>query len=337
MKINKKKYKLRKTTSVKATSSGQSPENISGETNNIQPVISEEGLRPRNILIDYDTNLKDLYQELLKESYKDNPREIRMYVVDARNFSLEVIEKISEMINKRKLKVNLDAINCIDFTGLALFGLCVTGEVYFPNNTDIHMESINPIPKNELNRISKKISERTGVEATVVSELYNQKAIVEPVNIFPDFSNANIMENYISVDMDTDLDQLGKDLIALSNMGYTKHKILVINYARTFKITEIEKLSKIIKNLPFKVIPFMFKDNDMTELAFLLLCSNDTYLIEDEVEVTMDTIEPLSDEELKRISEVFAKFIGKDVEEILKYYENKDIIDLKKILDEKNK
>lgn len=187
MKHNKKKYKHRKTTGVQGIGTGKSPDNNSSETNNIQPVILEEVLRPRNILVDYDTNLDDLYQDMLDESYEKTPRAISMYVVDAREFLLEEVEGLSKMINKRNLIVNLNALDCIDFTGLALFALCVTGEVYFPYNTDIHMESLIPIPENELKRISKKISKRIGVEAKLVSRLYNQKSIVEPNVIFPEY------------------------------------------------------------------------------------------------------------------------------------------------------
>lgn len=330
------KNKLKKSYGVKATGSGQSAENNTGNINSDQPVRLEEYSKPRNILIDYDTNADDLYQDLLEESYEKTPRDITMYVVDAKEFSLEDIENLSEMINKRNLIVNLYAVKCIDFTGFALFGLCVTGEVNFSANTDIHMESLNSIPKNELDRISKKISERIDVEANVVSELYNQKAIVEPGVIFPDDSNTNNMENIISVNNDTDLHQLGIDLIAESNEDSTKHKLLKIDNAKTFKIAEIEKLGKIIKNLPLKVNTFISEDNDMTELTFALLCRNNSTFITAEVKTTMDTLEPLSDDELKRISEIIAKFTGKDAEEILKYYKNKDIIDLNMILKENN-
>ena len=330
------KKKLKKSSGVKATGSGQSAENNTGNINSDQPVRLEEYSKPRNILIDYDTNADDLYQDLLEESYEKTPRDITMYVVDAKEFSLEDIENLSEMINKRNLIVNLYAVKCIDFTGFALFGLCVTGEVNFSANTDIHMESLNSIPKNELDRISKKISERIDVEANVVSELYNQKAIVEPGVLFPDDSNANNMENIISVNNDTDLHQLGIDLITVSNEDSTKHKLLKIENAKTFKIAEIEKLGKIIKNLPIKVNTFISEDNDMTDLTFALLCRNNDIFITAEVITTMDTLEPLSDDELKRISEIIAKFTGKDVEEILKYYKNKDIIDLNMILKEKN-
>ncbi|MBK6536864.1 MAG: hypothetical protein IPG09_03495 [Ignavibacteria bacterium] len=95
-------------------------------------------------------------------------------------------------------------------------------------------------------------------------------------------------------------------------------------------------MGKIIKNLPIKVNTFVLEDMDMTELAFTLLCSNNSIFITAEVITTMDTLEPLSDDELKRISEIIAKFTGKDAEEILKYYKNKDIIDLNMILKEKN-
>lgn len=331
------KKKLKKSSGVKATGSGQSAENNTGNINSDQPVRLEEYSKPRNILIDYDTNADDLYQDLLEESYEKTPRDITMYVVDAKEFSLEDIENLSEMINKRNLIINLYAVKCIDFTGFALFGLCVTGEVYFSANTDIHMESLNSIPKNELDRISKKISERIDVEANVVSVLYNQKAIVEPGVLFPDDSNANNMENIITVNNDTDLHQLGIDLIAESNEdNNTKQKQLMINNAKTFKISEIEKLSNIIKNIPLKVHTFVLEDMDMTELAFTLLCSNSSIFITAEVKTTMDTLVPLSDDELKRISKIIAKFTGKDVEEILKYYKNKDIIDLNMILKEKN-
>ncbi len=330
------KKKLKKSSGVKATGSGQSAENNTGNINSDQPVRLEEYSKPRNILIDYDTNADDLYQDLLEESYGKTPRDITMYVVDAKEFSLEDIENLSEMINKRNLIVNLYAVKCIDFTGFALFGLCVTGEVNFSANTDIHMESLNSIPKNELDRISKKISERIDVEANVVSELYNQKAIVEPGVLFPDDSNANNMENIISVNNDTDLHQLGIDLITVSNEDSTKHKLLKIENAKTFKIAEIEKLGKIIKNLPIKVNTFISEDNDMTDLTFALLCRNNDIFITAEVITTMDTLEPLSDDELKRISKIIAKFMGKDAEEILKYYKNKDIIDLNMILKEKN-
>ena len=95
-------------------------------------------------------------------------------------------------------------------------------------------------------------------------------------------------------------------------------------------------MGKIIKNLPIKVNTFISEDNDMTDLTFALLCRNNDIFITAEVITTMDTLEPLSDDELKRISEIIAKFTGKDVEEILKYYKNKDIIDLNMILKEKN-
>ena len=178
------KKKLKKRSGVKASGSGQSSENNTDNINNDQPVRLEEYSKPRNMLIDYDTIKEDLYQDLLEESYKKTSREISMYVVDAREFSLEDIESLSKIINKRKLKVNLIAVRCIDFTELTLFALCVTGEVYFPKDTDIHMESINPIPKNVLKRISKKISKRIGVKAKVISKFYNDKAIVNPWDLF---------------------------------------------------------------------------------------------------------------------------------------------------------
>jgi hypothetical protein len=149
--------------------------------------------------------------------------------------------------------------------------------------------------------------------------------------------NERKMENIISVNKDTDLDQLGKDLTTDPKYVNFLKTILKIDNAKLFKIAEIEKLGKIIKNLPFKVCTFISEDNDMTELAMTILCSNDTYFIEEEVKITMETLELLSDEELKRISEVIAKFTGKDAEEIMKCYQNKDIIDLSMILREKNK
>ena len=94
------KKKLKKSSGVKATGSGQSAENNTGNINSDQPVRLEEYSKPRNILIDYDTNADDLYQDLLEESYGKTPRDITMYVVDAKEFSLEDIENLSEMINK---------------------------------------------------------------------------------------------------------------------------------------------------------------------------------------------------------------------------------------------
>jgi len=117
--------------------------------------------------------------------------------------------------------------------------------------------------------------------------------------------------NSILISEDTDLDQLGIDLIAESKKNNTKLKQLMINNAKTFKIPEIEKLGKIIKNIPLKVNTFVLEDTDMTGLTFALLCSNDSIFISAEVKTTMDTLEPLSDDELMRISEIIAKFTGK--------------------------
>jgi hypothetical protein len=333
-----------KTNGVNGAGSGKSPENNSGETNNILPVKQEEDLKPRNMLIDYDTNMDELYQDLLEESNKRDPRETTMYVVDARDFSFEEIENLSEVINKKKLIVNLTAVSCMDFTEATLFALCVTGEVNFPKDTHIHMESINPITKNELKRISKKISKRTGVEANVVSELYNQKAIVEPSAIFPDYSDFNKilnkiggnMENTISISKDTDLEQLGKELIAKSNNVNSVHTLLMIDNAKKFKISEIEKLGDVIKKIPLEVSTYVLNDMDLTEFALSNICLNKYKFLPKGVKITMDTLEPLSDEELKRISEVIAEFTEKDAEEISEYYKNRDIIDSYMFLTEKN-
>jgi len=332
------KHKNEKNTGVKDPGTGKSPENNSGETNNIQPIIPEEDLCSREIFIDYDTNINDLYEDLLEESYKVNPREITMSIFNARELSFEDIENLSEMIHKRKLKVNLHAEESLDFTELTLCALCVTGKRWFSYNTFLNMESIHSITKNELERISKKISKRTGVEANVVSELYNRKAFIEAWVIFSDdsFTN-NIVKNIgrnekktIIVNKDTDLVQLGKDLIADSYNGHPKATLLMIGNAKIFKISEIEKLSKIIRNIPLEVSTYVYDNIDLTELAMANLCRNKLFFILDVFNITMDTLEPLSEKELKRISKGITRFMGKDVEEIMKYYQNKDIIDLSK-------
>ena len=46
----------------------------------------------------------------------------------------------------------------------------------------------------------------------------------------------------------------------------------------------------------------------MTELTLFVLGTNNNRLIQDGVKVTMETQESLSNEELKRVSEIIAKF-----------------------------
>jgi len=173
-----------KKTGLKAAVNGRSTENNTENIYKNEIEIQEEDLRPRNILIDYDTYIKDLRQDLLQESYEITPREITMYVVDAREISIKDIESLSKMINNRNLIVNLFSVGNIDFTELTLFGLCVTGEVNFSDGSLINMDSLTSIPKDVLKRIAKKISKRTGVEAKTLIKFYKNKATVCPCEIF---------------------------------------------------------------------------------------------------------------------------------------------------------
>jgi hypothetical protein len=143
------------------------------------------------------------------------------------------------------------------------------------------------------------------------------------------------MKMTILISKDTDLDKLGKDLITESNTDNPKPTQLMINNARTFKIDKIEKLGKIIANIPLEVDTHALEDIDIKEFIFTLVCHNNDMVIPPGVKINMDSIEPISDEELKRISEIIANLTGKDVEEILEYYKNKDVIDPRTILHEK--
>jgi len=178
----KKKHK--KSSGVKASGSGQSAENNTDKLSDFPVIEPGENKIVRNIVIYNDTDINDLQQQVIDESHELEPRDIMYHVICAKQFPLKKIEDLGKTISKSNLIVDVNAVGKIDFIEFAFFALCVTGKVNFLEGCKIEMNSLSPIPKNVLKRISKKISKRTGVDAKVISKFYKDKAIVDPWDLF---------------------------------------------------------------------------------------------------------------------------------------------------------
>jgi len=177
-KNNKKKAGL------KSACSDMSAENNTDCIKNAPVKENGENKIVRNFIIYSDTDIYELGQEIIMESYKKDPKDFSLHVICAKQYTLNEIKDLGKTIYNSNLTVNVYATGNIDFIGFAFFALCVTGDVYFLEGSKIEMSSLTSIPKSELKRISKKISKRIGVKAKVISKFYNDKAIVDPWDLF---------------------------------------------------------------------------------------------------------------------------------------------------------
>jgi len=145
------------------------------------------------------------------------------------------------------------------------------------------------------------------------------------------------MKYTILICKDTDLDQVGNDLIAESNKDNPRLTQLMINNASTFKIQEMEKLGAIMAHIPLVVNIHILKEIDIRELAFTLICHNNDIIIPNGIKINMDSLEPMTDQELSIIVENIANLTKKDAKEIMKYYMNKDKIEIEFFLQEQDR
>jgi len=125
---------------------------------------------------------------------------------------------------------------------------------------------------------------------------------------------------------DTDLNVLGKELIAESNKDNPKMVNLIIDNARTYKPEEIEKLRSIILNIPIYVIVQALNNIDFTELVVLTSLNTGYINITEGCNIIMDSVEPFSEADLERVSKRIAVTSSKDADEISDYYKKKAVI-----------
>jgi hypothetical protein len=131
---------------------------------------------------------------------------------------------------------------------------------------------------------------------------------------------------------DTDLNDLGKEIIAESNKDNPKNVNLIIGNAKNFKIADIEKLRSIILSIHIDINVQAINNIDFTELLVLMFLNNGSLSISKGCNISMDSVVPISSTDLERISKMLAEFSSKDADEISNYYKNKAVIEPDEIL-----
>ncbi len=125
---------------------------------------------------------------------------------------------------------------------------------------------------------------------------------------------------------DTDLNVLGKELIAESNKDNPKMVNLIIDNARTYKLEEIDKLRSIILNIPIFIFVQAINNIDFTELVVLTSLNTGYINITEGCNIIMDSVEPFSEADLERVSKRIAVTSSKCADEISDYYKKKAVI-----------
>lgn len=150
-----------------------------------QPANSSKDVGGKeHFTITKDSNIEDLKRHILKESVKNDKVAVLLLIQDGRHLSIEDIEKLGKFIRDNKIDVTVRAIGDIDLTELAIVIFLSTYHIFFPEETSIHMETSKSISAIDIKGIIKRMSDIIVCDEQEFIKYYNQKAVIEPNEIF---------------------------------------------------------------------------------------------------------------------------------------------------------